>query len=473
MEQPKLSPETEQVLKENNERKVARRITQSPSVDLSHLEIKDGFPVMPGKKPFVGHVHLLGRNALEALNAAKSKCGPIFWTYYGSQLPVLQILDEAGIDILLNKHTSNSYIKEQMPVVTGESISGTDGQHHRNVRKAISGAFTPKGLTQAKVGEAISTTLEQHLEAWLHTGKVPIFPKTKEIALDAVFRILGIEGQDLSVWRHYYEEFFLGMIPLKIDFPGFPAWRCRKARGWLERQVGQIVAKVRETKDHDSLVGAMTFGKDESGNELTETELIHNILGLGFAGSETTAAVMAWSVFELSRRKDIWDLLCEQVAQLENMPVTQSELNKQVPIAEAIFRETLRLYPPAPFEMRKVSTEFELMGHRIPQGIMVGLSLLHVSRNPERYSHPDEWQPNRWFDEAHGHNPIESCQFGSGPHVCLGRHVATLEGSLFVVKLAQIFGSKGMQPRLVGKMPPPSFLPFYRPSNKAIFSFSG
>ena len=78
-------------------------------------------------------------------------------------------------------------------------------------------------------------------------------------------------------------------------------------------------------------------------------------------------------------------------------------------------------------------------------------------------------------DAKKGHklSPIESCQFGSGPHVCLGRHVATLEITLFVTMLARELGPKGIAPRLVGKMPPASFLPFFRPSNKAYFDFTG
>lgn len=433
--------------------------------------MEQGFPVMPGKLPILGHVHLLGKNAYEVLLNAQTECGDLFWTYYGSQLPVLQIMNEAGLVILQNKYTSNAYIKEQVPVITGESISGTDGEHHRNVRKAMSGAFTPKGLSRAHVGEAILSTLEAHLANWQQDRTIAVFPRTKDIALDVMFRILGITGQDLTVWRRRYDDFFLGMIPLKWTFPGTPAWRCQKARNWLEHRVKQIVDESRHTGDHDSLVGALTFGLDENNQQLSETELIHNILGLGFAGSETTAAVMAWSVYELSRNADIWELLCEQVASLDEIPLTQDALNDRVPIAEAIFRETLRLYPPAAFEMRRVTREFDILGRKVPANILVGLSLLHLSRSADRYHHPNEWRPQRLFEESIGHNPLESCQFGSGPHVCLGRHLATLEGSLFVVKLAEMFGLSGLTPQLLGKMPPPVFLPFYRPSNKARFLF--
>ncbi|MHA6832455.1 cytochrome P450 [Ralstonia pseudosolanacearum] len=438
-----------------------------------NLTMKDGFPVMPGKVPLLGHVHKISQDALGELRRAEAACGPMFWTYFGAKLPVLQIMDEAGLAILQNKYTDNSFLREQMPVITGEAMNAFDGPRHRNARRASSAAFSPTGLTRAQVGQFVVDTIEQRLKRWTRESKLAIFPETKEIALEVVFRILGIETHELAQWRHQYEEFFLGMIPLKVDLPGFPAWRCRKARRWLEARVARIVATARANDDHDSLVGAMIFGRDDNGNGMSEVELVHNILGLGFAGSETTASVMAWSALMLSQHPDVWRQLCQQVAGLHSMPLTHEELVKQAPLAEAIFRETMRLYPPAPFEMRKVHTEFDMMGHKVPAGAMVGVSLLHVSRNPERYPDPDNWRPERWLGIDRALTPVETCQFGGGPHACLGRHVAALEITLFIAMLARELGPKGLTPRLAGKLPPPAYLPFLRPSNKAFLDLTG
>jgi cytochrome P450 monooxygenase len=437
------------------------------------LKIKDGFPVMPGTLPLLGHVHRISRDALGELRQAEAVCGPIFWTYFGTKLRVLQIMDEEGLAILQNRHTDNSYLREQMPVIAGQAMNTFDGPRHRNARRASSAAFSPAGMTRAKVGQLIADTIAPRLERWTRESKLPIFPETKDIALEVVFRIMGIDTHELQQWRKQYEEFFLGMIPLNVNLPGFPAWRCRKARVWLEARVAGIVASVRARNDHDSVVGAMIFGRDDDGNGMSEVELVHNILGLGFAGSETTAAVMAWSVLMCSQSPDVWQALCRQVAGIGELPRTQDELAAQVPLAEAIFRETLRLYPPAPFEMRKVHTEFELMGRTIPAGVMAGVSLLHVSRDPQRYPDPDRWQPERWLGLDRALTPVETCQFGGGPHACLGRHVALLEGTLFIAMLAKALGAKGIAPRLAGKMPPPAYLPFLRPSNKTFVDLTG
>ncbi|WP_230632355.1 cytochrome P450 [Chromobacterium violaceum] len=464
---------TESALAEKQDAARGDRPSKTARPVIAGLTMKDGFPVMPGRIPLLGHVHKIGQDALGELRKAEAACGPMFWTYFGSKLPVLQILDEEGLAILQNKYTDNSFLREQMPVITGEAMNAFDGPRHRNARRASMDAFSPKGLTRAQVGQFIEETIAKRLNNWTGKDKLAIFPETKDIALEVVFRIMGIETAELSQWRHQYEEFFLGMIPLKVDLPGFPAWRCRKARGWLEERVGRIVADARARNDRDSMVGAMVFGRDDDGNGMSEVELVHNILGLGFAGSETTAAVMAWSALMLSQHPDVWRRLCEEVAALDRLPHTQEELSRQTPLAEAVFRETMRLYPPAPFEMRKAHTEFDMMGHKVPAGTMVGVSLLHVSRNPERYPEPDRWLPDRWLGVDRALSQVETCQFGGGPHACLGRHVAALEITLFIAMLARALGSKGIAPKLAGKMPPPAYLPFLRPSNKAFLNLAG
>ncbi len=454
---PPSQPQPQHARSVNPERLLSRPLKQ-----------KDGFPVMPGKIPWLGHVHQISRDALGQLRQAEAACGPIFWTYFGASLPVLQIMDEAGLAILQNKYTDNSYLREQMPVITGEAMNAFDGPRHRHARRASTPAFTPSGLTRARVGQFVVQAIEQRLKRWTSVSQLAIFPETKDIALEVVFRIMGIETHELAQWRHHYEEFFLGMIPLKIKLPGFPAWRCQKARSWLEQRVAQIVARARAHNDRYSMVGAMVFGVDEHGHGMSEVELVHNILGLGFAGSETTAAVMAWAVLLLAQHPHVWCQLCQQAGSVETVPGSHEELIKQVPLADAIFRETLRLYPPAPFEMRRVHTAFELLGRQIPAGVMVGVSLLHVSRNPARYAQPDSWQPERWLGREGGQSPVETCQFGGGPHACLGRHVAALEITLLITMLARELGPKGLLPRLAGKLPPPAYLPFLRPSDRAM-----
>ena len=60
-----------------------------------------------------------------------------------------------------------------------------------------------------------------------------------------------------------------------------------------------------------------------------------------------------------------------------------------------------------------------LCGVDIPEGAIVEMNLGAANRDPERWDHPDEFDPFR---------PAQSnLGFAGGPHVCLGMHVARAE----------------------------------------------
>ena len=69
------------------------------------------------------------------------------------------------------------------------------------------------------------------------------------------------------------------------------------------------------------------------------------------------------------------------------------------------------------------------------------------------------FDPDRWLGQPHGRHPIETCQFGGGPHFCLGYRLALLEGVLFVVVVARTLASANRRPVLLRPFPRPRYLP--------------
>ena len=137
-----------------------------------------------------------------------------------------------------------------------------------------------------------------------------------------------------------------------------------------------------------------------------------------------------------------------------------------------MFRESLRLYPPVVTDSRVVHEPFEIEGYTVEPGAVIATSLLHLSRDPGRFPDPDAWQPQRWLEHDRKPTALENCQFGGGPHFCLGYHVALLEGAMFLVHVARSLGEWGQRPRALGPMPKPSFLPLAHPPAKAKIGLS-
>jgi cytochrome P450 monooxygenase len=418
--------------------------------------------MIPGRWPLLGHIPAVRRDALNLFRRSKEQLGPACWIDMGFGHVVFMVLDEEGFSVFRSKDTDSSHLGE-FELFLGRSMLTVDGADHRRMRMASASAFTPSGLSRARIGELIAEALERHVGAWQGRDRVDLVRDTKAIALDVIFRMMAIEVGDLPEWSRWYSEFMLSAINIPVMFPGSPAWRGRRARRWLEGRMRQIIADVRERGDQDSIVGVLVHGRDEQGQGMSEQELLDNLLILGFAGHETTASTMAWSMLHLASSPKDWDRLCEEAAGLADVPLDYTELTRRSPFAVGVFRESLRLYPPVPMDSRHTHTSFEIGGYRIEPGTRVGTSLLLLSRDPERYPQPDEWRPERWLELAHKPTPIENCQFGGGAHFCLGYHMALLEGTMFLVHVARCLAAWGKRPVLDGPLPSALYLPLTQP----------
>jgi cytochrome P450 len=81
--------------------------------------------------------------------------------------------------------------------------------------------------------------------------------------------------------------------------------------------------------------------------------------------------------------------------------------------------EALRLEPPLNITSRITSCATELGGIPVPANSQVIPMLGAANRDPDHYPDPDRFDI---FRDAHQH-----ISFGTGPHMCLGMHLARME----------------------------------------------
>ncbi len=421
-----------------------------------------GFPVAPGAWPVIGHLPTLALDSLELMRRAERELGPLFWVEQGFGHHVLYCLDPAGFEIMRNRATSSSVLTAVVGEFLGDSMIVHDGARHQHIRSAMGGPFTPRGLTALELGPVFAATIRERVARWRDVGEVQILAETRELAIELMFRMMGIRERDLSTWREHYETYVLLAWNMPIELPGFPRWRGRRAKAWLD---AQLLARIRAAREHDGepgLLRELVHARDDGGLQLGDSELIDNLRFLLLAGHETSATVMAWMVIELARRPDLWARLREEAA-AGDVPVTPKEL-RGFPFAEAIFRESSRLHPPTSMDARIVTGELELLGRQIPAGAMVGVSLAHLSRHPALFADGDAFVPERWLDRKQPLSPLELAQFGGGPHFCLGYHLAWMEIVQFAVALAHAMNDAGLRPAPCGPPPRTHYLPLAHPA---------
>jgi cytochrome P450 len=433
--------------------------------------LRDGFPVAPGGFPIIGHLPAVATHYLELVRRCERELGPFFWIDVGFGQSQLHCMLPESFTIFKNKVTTSTYLQESLPDLFGGSLIAQDGPVHQHMRSAMTGPFLPRGLTASEVGAVFADLIERRVRVWREQRVIKILKETRELVLAIMFRMLGVDESQLSEWRHQYEELMLLTLNLPLDLPYTPKRRGRRARAWLNEHLLAFVQEARRRPDAPGLLAALVRARDEGGAQLSDDELLDNLRLLVLAGHETSASTMAWMVITLAQRPDVFDRLCDEAAAVGALPRTPKEL-RAFPFAEAVFRETLRLYPPVASDARRSITDFELGGRRVPAGKDITIAIVQLSRHPSLYERPDEFVPERWIGRGEGITPIEMVQFGGGPHFCLGYHLAWMEIVQFAVALATGMRAANVRPRLEGGTPAPRYLPLLHPQSSTRIRFA-
>ncbi len=432
---------------------LAREITQ-----------RDGFSMLPGGFPLVGHMPATAVDELGLLRDAERLLGPMFFWNQGFGAIQLVCTHREAFSLFRNKVTDSEYILEHRGIADlfGAGVIARDGAQHRHLRSAMNGPFLPRGLGEANVGELVASLVESRVRSWVGRRDVRVLAETRELALEVMFRLVGVDEHEIAAWRERYERLMLLAINVPFDLPGTPRRRGLEARAWLDERIARIVSRVRARGgDAQGILPALLRSRDEAGAPLTDRELVDNLRLVFLAGHETSASTMAWMVAHLASRPDVWRSLRAEALAAPDLPRSPRDL-RQFPRAEAIFRETLRLHPPVGHDARRAVVDFEMGGRTVKKGTLCTIPILLLSRDPELYPDPDAFRPERWEGKLDAVSPLELVQFGGGPHFCLGYHLAWMEIVVFAVALGRTLPAGG--PRLEGAFPVPRYLPLLHPS---------
>ncbi|KAF2090607.1 putative P450 monooxygenase [Saccharata proteae CBS 121410] len=132
------------------------------------------------------------------------------------------------------------------------------------------------------------------------------------------------------------------------------------------------------------------------------------------AGISTTADTLTFLLFQLSLPANaaIQERLVKEVRSLPPSALTvNGEPDTRVPslstadnlpIFNAIVKETLRLFAPLPASEPRVcfSASPTVDGYRIPSGTVVGMQPYSLHREEAVFREPEVWRPERWLEEG-------------------------------------------------------------------------
>lgn len=230
-------------------------------------------------------------------------------------------------------------------------------------------------------------------------------------------------------------------LPPHLPLPKFI--RRDRAKARLQAMLRPIIADRRaHPAAHDDFLQDFVTTPLADGTPASDEVVISMIMGLMFAGHETTVGQAAWTIIQLLQHPAYRaDMQRELNATLPpGQPCDARALRKLEHISWAV-QETARMHPSADLLLRLAEEDVDVGQYRIPQGwmVIVAAGLAHflptIFTDPMRYD-PLRFAPDRAEDQQHRFALIG---FGGGTHKCTGMNFATNEMSVITALLFQQF----------------------------------
>ncbi|MER5215130.1 cytochrome P450 [Streptomyces sp. NPDC002838] len=213
---------------------------------------------------------------------------------------------------------------------------------------------------------------------------------------------------------------------------------ARAARPGASRRLSQARKEFRELlaeciadlmASPESTVGylsALLADSDDKGNRvLTAEEVCEEAAMMLTAATVTTASVMSWALYVLSRNPSAEERLLKDLMQRRSGSAVHDHGASSYTLR--FLMEILRLYPPVWISCRKALSDVMLGDYSLPAGTNVVFSSYLLHRDPECYPDPHRFDPDRWLSIRPSKVDASYIPFGIGSKGCVGELFAWQE----------------------------------------------
>jgi len=390
-------------------------------------------------------------NRIRLLERLQSWHPDIVITRFGKRGLILVNRPEYVHEVLVEQsekfHKGKEFTLYTRPLLGNGLLLSEDEDHKRN-RKLVAPAFVHRRIREyAKV---MSDYTIRAMNEWNDGDVIDISREMMRITLGITGKTLfnadlADEADDvkkrLTYLMHYAEQQL--RIPLHIPFE----WRTprnnrvRKAIGGLDKIIYGMIAERRSSdKDVGDLLSMLLMARDEDdGSGMTDKQVRDEAMTIFLAGHETTANATAWMWYLLAKNPDVFQKLRDEVSVLNGNTPTLDDLQR-LPYTLQIFKEAMRLYPPAYIMVRTALENCSFDGYMIEKNAAVMISPYLLHRKSEYFPDPEKFDPDRFSPERERLLPRNAyLPFGAGPRVCIGNQFALIEGHLMTATIAQKF----------------------------------
>ena len=337
---------------------------------------------------------------------------------------------------------AGSYRDRIHPFLGSTGLALLDGPPHMRARRLMNPLFTRKQV--AGFAGIIVDTINEKLETWDGKAGEPfdlgeeMTALTMNVLLAAVFSSSIPPGERTSVTR----DFAVGnaWMTWRILTDGLPEWvpgpYHRKGGASAQRlheMVRRLITARRADPERHDLLSLLLSARFDDDTPLSDLEIQDHVMNFLFAGHDTTAVSLTWTLALLARHPDWQREARAEIEQVIGDREPTSEDWRDLKVLRACWDEAMRLYPPGFMVGRVADADCDLAGFRVPAGSPVIANLVAVHRHPDFWADGDRYDPGRFLDgAAEGRHRWAYMPFGVGPKTCIGGAMATMDALLFL-----------------------------------------
>jgi cytochrome P450 len=299
--------------------------------------------------------------------------------------------------VLTHPDTFSSSIYDQiMGPVMGRTLLELEGAEHRASRALVSPSFRTALLERWRT-DLVEVVVHELIDRFAPRGRAELAREfTFAFPVQVIARIMGLPREDYL----RFQRLSIELLNVVYD------WDCGlAASATLKAYLADILAD-RRRHPQDDLISTLAESEID-GARLTDDEIFAFLLLILPAGVETTYRASG-------------NLLVALLTE----PALLDAVRADRGLLRGAFEEALRWEPPITTVVRRAIRDCQLGGVAIPAGTNVSVSVAAANRDPARYRDPDRFDPTR--------TNIAHLTFGGGPHLCLGMHLARMEGTVAI-----------------------------------------
>jgi len=428
----------------------------------------------PSRLPILGNAHhLSGSNPSESFLQLAKHFGPIyrFHIFYTN---VLVISDPALIRKIVEMKEGFQRLRffDNDIKLLGRVLFAIDGKEWEEKRVLLNPHFRAQTVNNLLISiSERSMSAIKYLEQFAKTDEAAdVDMMFSRVTLDVISQFIFSSHLDSTSGKdNVLTKAFKHIVEGKEKLSIFPYWdylpvpsrfAYLRAKRDFSNFVNEVIKsrrqqKVKSEKPAD-IVDALLA------SDLSDSDIQDEIMGLLFAGHDTTAHTLSYALYHICTDRDILMKVREEIDNVfqEKKEMTSIEQVGKLKYLTAVVKETLRIYPQGTAHPLTAVKDVDLDGLLVPKDTVVMCYTYVVHHLDKYWPDPEVFKPERFIandiaivdgvaavdkQKTEG-NTVESVKkastyfpFMQGRHMCIGQHLAMLEMRVVLATLIKYF----------------------------------